>query len=67
MVICMADVSLEKIHEDIMGLRKDVERIKTLVEEDYGVADDVVFEVEESRKRPKSEFVSHDDMKKEFS
>jgi hypothetical protein len=63
----MGEVSLEKIHEDIVGLKKDVEHIKTLIEEDYAVAEDVVGEIKKSRKRPDSEFVSHEELKKEFS
>lgn len=43
-----------------------MERIKTLIEEDFELADGVVKEIEESRKRPKEEFISHEEMRKEF-
>lgn len=63
----MAQITLEQIHKDMIGMKKEMEHLKTLIKEDYELADDVVTEIEESRKRPINEFVSHDDMKKEFA
>lgn len=62
----METVTLKQINENILNLRKEVEHIKTIVEEDFELADDVVKEIEESRKRPGKEFISHEEMKKEF-
>lgn len=60
-------VTLEKIHQDIVGLKKEVEHLKTLVEEDFELADGVVKDIEASRKRSRKEFVSNEDMRKEFA
>lgn len=62
----METITLEQIHEDIVDLKKEVERLKALIEEDLEPSDDVVKGIEESRKRPKEEFISHERMKKEF-
>jgi hypothetical protein len=35
-------------------------------EENFELADDVISVVEESRKRHKKEFISHEEMRKEF-
>ena len=62
----MGAITLKKIHEDLMGIKKELEHIKTLVEEDFELSESVLRDIEESRKRPRKEFVSHEDMKKEF-
>lgn len=63
----MGTITLEQIHDDLIGLRRDMSHIKALVEEDFELADDVIVEIEASRKKPKNKFISHDSMRKEFS
>lgn len=63
----MGNVTLEQIHEDLVGLKKEIEHLKTLIEEDFELSDDVVKEIEESRNRSSQEFVSQEDMREEFS
>lgn len=62
----MGAITLEKIHEDLIGLKKEMKHIKILLEENFELSEDVIKEIEESRKRPKEEFISHEEMKKEF-
>ena len=62
----MGTITLEQIHEDMIGMKMEMERLKNLIEENFELSDDLVREIEESRKRPKSEFVSHEAMRKEF-
>ena len=62
----MSSITLEKIHEDLNGLKKEIEHMRTLIEEDFELSDDVVKEINESRKRPKEELISHEEMRKEF-
>ncbi len=62
----MSTVTLKQIHDDLLDLKKDMEHIKFLVEEDFEVMPHIVKEVEESRKRPRKEFISHEEMRKEF-
>lgn len=62
----MEHVTLERIHEDLLMIKKEIDYIKAMIEEDFELADGVVEEIEKSRKRQKKEFVSHEDMKKEF-
>jgi hypothetical protein len=63
----METITLNKIHEDILSLRKEMNEMKILIEEDLEISDEVVQEIEESRSRPKEEFVSQDNMMKEFN
>jgi len=62
----MGVVTLEKIHEDLIDMKREIRQLRTLIQEDYELADDVVEDIEESRKRSKDKFVSHEEMKREF-
>lgn len=62
----MGTITIEQIHNDLVNLKKEMEHLRTLIQEDYELSDDVVREIEESRRRPKREFISHEEMKKEF-
>ena len=70
----MANVTLEQINNNILELNKEVEIMKERIEEitdyikeDYELADDVKKQIENSRKRHDSEFISHAEVKKRFS
>ena len=58
--------SLKELREEVRGLKEEVEHLRMIVEEDYELADDVVAEIEESKRRSRSEFISHEAMRKEF-
>jgi len=62
----MGAITLKQIHEDLVKLMKDVESIKEIVREEYDLSNDVVKDIEDSRKRPEKELISHEEMKKEF-
>ena len=62
----MEAVTLEQIHEDIMGIKEELVEIKTILEEELELAEDVREEIEQSRNRPQQEFLSHGELKKEF-
>ena len=62
----METVTLNRIHEDIQSLRKEVEEMKIVLEEDLEISDEVVKEILESRSRSKEELISNEDMIKEF-
>ena len=57
---------MEHVHEDILELKKEIESIKNILQDDLELAEDIQQEIKQSRKRPKKEFISHEDMKKEF-
>jgi len=61
----MQNITLEKIHEDMIELKKEVNHIKTMIEEEGSLSDEVIKEVEESRKQ--SKLISNKKMKSEFS
>ena len=63
----MGAVTLDDINKNIIELRKEIECLKELVHEDFELADDAKNDILESRKRLKKEFISHEQMKKEFA
>jgi len=70
----MPSVTLEHINKNILVLNKEleamkheIEEIKEYIREDYEISDDVKKQIEESIKRPESEFISHEEVKKRFS
>ncbi len=64
----MEETSLEQINENVLALKKRVEEMKELlIEDELELSDEVVKEIEESRKKPESSFVSHEDIMAEFS
>jgi len=63
----MENVTLNQINRNVLLLRKEIERVANIVEESYLEIDDKIEgEVNESRGRDSKEFVSHEEMKKEF-
>ena len=60
-------MSLQKIGEELAGLREAVEEMREIILEDsLELADDVVQEIEEGRRAGKEEFVSQEDVEAEF-
>jgi len=61
-------VTLELVNQNIMELKAEVDEIREILEESQlELNDEVKAAIEESRKRPASEFVSHEEVKKRFS
>jgi len=58
--------TLTQIHKDLIELKGEMKDIKMFIKEDFELSDEVTKEIEESRKRPKEDFISHEEMKKEF-
>ncbi|MEK6963922.1 MAG: hypothetical protein AABX70_05830 [Nanoarchaeota archaeon] len=63
----MATVSLEQVNENVLALKQEMDAIKELLEESQlDLRDDVIAQVEESRKRPVSEFKTQEEIEKKF-
>ncbi len=62
----MHTITLTQIHKDLIGLKNEMEDLKMLIKEDFELSDEVIKEIEESKKRPKENFISHEEMRKEF-
>ena len=63
----MKQVSLNQVNENILELKKEIEELKECIHEDFELADGVIDDIEESRKRPKKELISHEAMREEFA
>ena len=63
----MAGVTLEKINENILGLKKDIDKIKEILEEsNLELTEEVKAKITESRKRPIAQFKSQAEIEKKF-
>lgn len=62
----METITLNRIYEQLVFMNQEIQQMKVWMAEDFELADEVILEIETSRKKPRSEFVSHADMKKEF-
>ena len=63
----MPQVTLQQIHRDLTELKREVRSIRSLMEEEFEPADDVVQEVRDSRLRPRQNLIPHKKVVEEFS
>ena len=61
----MGTVTLEQIHQDMIGLKKEVEHIKIILEDEGTLSEETIKEVKESRKNKNT--ISNEVMRKEFN
>lgn len=64
MVNNMNTVTLQTIHRELAEIKGDIEFLKHVMKEDYPLSDWATKELAESRKRPDSELISHENVKK---
>ena len=63
----MTEVTLEKINENILVLKKELDYIKEILEESgFELTDEVKEQIDESRNRPVSEFKTQKEIEKNF-
>ena len=63
----MVNVTLNHVNRNVLILKKELDEIKELLEEStLELKDDVKTKIEESRKRPISEFKTQEEMEKKF-
>ncbi|MFP4112340.1 MAG: hypothetical protein ACLFUO_05045 [Candidatus Woesearchaeota archaeon] len=63
----MSSLTIEQLHEDMLGLKKEVKHLRKVIEEDYELADDVIDDIENSKSRDSKEMISHEEMRNEFA
>ncbi|MEK6907052.1 MAG: hypothetical protein AABW45_00850 [Nanoarchaeota archaeon] len=64
----MEMVTLQKINENVLSLKKELEDIKEILEEGtLDLRDGVKLQIKESRKRPLKEFKTQKEIEKKFS
>ncbi len=60
-------MDINQLGQEIFALKKIIEEMKDLLlENSLDVSDEVVLEIKNSRKAPKEDFVSHEDVLDEF-
>lgn len=63
----MENITLNKIHEDLLSLKKDMNRIRIFFDEDeFKLSDEIKRQIIESRKLPVSSMISQEEVEKEF-
>ena len=59
-------VTIEMLHEDLEGLKKDVAELKALLISEPKLREEIMVKVREARERMKKTHIPHEDIKKEF-
>ena len=63
----MTGVTLEEIHEDLLSIKKDMNKIKIYFEEDdLELSDEIKKQITGSRNTPISQMLSQKEVEKEF-
>jgi len=62
----METVTLDLINKNVMKLRDDVTYLKHILGEEYELSDRAKKELKEARETPDNEYISQEDMEKEF-
>lgn len=63
----MESITLKKIHEDLLSIKKDLNRIRIFFDEDeFKLSDDIKKQILESRKIPMSQMISQEEVEREF-
>jgi len=63
----MESITLNKIHEDLLSIKKDMDRIRIFFDEDeFKLSDDIKKQILESRKTPMSKMISQEEVEREF-
>ncbi|MFQ6137106.1 MAG: hypothetical protein ACE5PM_08005 [Candidatus Hydrothermarchaeales archaeon] len=63
----METITLEQLHKEILGIKEELKRISSLLEEDFELSEEAKKELYEARKEPISSYVDHEKVIKEFS
>jgi len=63
----MESTTLNKIHEDLLSIKKDLNRIRIFFDEDeFKLSDEMKKQIIESRKTPMSQMISQEEVEREF-
>ncbi|MEK6904716.1 MAG: hypothetical protein AABW87_03940 [Nanoarchaeota archaeon] len=63
----MTSVTLDQVNKNVLDLKREVDEIKTLLEEqELELADDVKAQIERSRKRPIAAFKTQKEVEEKF-
>lgn len=59
-------ITLETLHKELHEMKTSVEKIKSMLEEDYELSSTAKKELVEARKTPTSKYISQKDVEKRF-
>lgn len=63
----MEVVTLEKIHEDLLLIKKDMNKIRVYFDEDeFKLSDEIKKQILESRKIPMAQMIPQEEVEREF-
>ena len=61
----MESITLEDLHKELLGLKKELKRLSLILEEDFELSDEAKKELSEARKEPLTSYVDHEEVLKE--
>jgi len=59
-------ITLETIHKEIKQMQSDLYLLKHIMEEEYELSEKTQEKLAKARKTPRSEYISHDHVKKKL-
>ena len=62
----MASATLEKVYEDVKEIKLQLKKLAMLVGEDFELSESAKKELEEARRTSRAEYVSQEEIEKEF-
>jgi hypothetical protein len=62
----MQTVTLETLYKDMESIKRDIKWIKAVLESELELSEETKKELKEARSEHFSEYVKHEDVKKEF-
>ncbi len=62
----METVNLKTIHQDLKAMKRDIELIKHILEEEYELSDEAKNELAKARATPGEKYIKHEKIAKEF-
>ena len=62
----MQTVTLETLYKDMESIKRDIKWIKAVLESELELSEETKEELKEARSEHFSEYVKHEDVKKEF-
>jgi hypothetical protein len=63
----METITLERLHKEVLGIKKELKRISLILEEDFELSEEAKKELIEARKEPISSYVDHEEVLRESS
>ena len=63
----MGTITLERLHKEMLGIKKELKRISFILGEDFELSEKAKKDLREARKESISSYIDHEEVLNEFS